>query len=151
MSSLVATAIPLTSIVGRLGLGWLGDKVDRRLVATGAFAMMGFGLLCLGYVSLDTWLLVPFIVLFSIGFGGNHALRPSLGRKYFGRTNFGTIFGLIIGIGGLGSIIGPTAAGWVYDNFGSYQGIWFVFAGLAVVAVISMLTIPLAEEKIRMS
>jgi len=141
-SSLVATVIPVLSIGSRFGLGWLGDKVDRRLVATGAFAMMGFGLLCLGYVSLDTWLLVPFIVLFSIGYGGNYTLRPSLVREYFGRTNFGTIFGLIMGIGGLGGIIGPTLAGWVYDNFGSYQGIWFVFAGLATVAIVSVLTIP---------
>jgi len=148
MSSLVATAIPLTSIGGRLGLGWLGDKVDRRLVATRAFTMMGFGLLCLGYVSTtDMWLLVPFLLLFGIGYGGSTALRPSLGREYFGRINFGTIFGLIIGIGGLGSIIGPTAAGWVYDNFGSYQGIWFVFAGLAIVAVISMLTIPVSGRE----
>ena len=152
MSSLVATAIPLTSIGGRLSFGWLADKLDRRLVAAAGFTMVGFGLLCFGYVSTGTiWRLVPFLVLFGIGYGGGNTLRVSLVREYFGRTNFGTIFGLIIGIGGLGSIIGPTAAGWIYDNFGSYQGIWFVFAGLAIVAVISVLTIPVAEEKIRMS
>ena len=141
-SGRVATAIPILSIGGRLSLGWLGDKVDRKLVATGAFVMMGFGLLCLGYVPLETWLLVPFIVLFSIGYGGNMVMRPSLGREYFGKTNFGTIFGLITVIAGLGNIIGPTLAGWVYDNWGSYQDIWFAFAGFAIVAVISMLTIP---------
>ncbi len=153
ISSLVATAIPLTSIGGRLGLGWLGDKVDRRLVAAVAFAMMGLGLLCFGYVSItDMWLLVPFLLLFGIGYGGGNTLRPSLGREYFGRTNFGAIFGLVMGIGGLGSIIGPTAAGWVYDNFSSYQGIWLVFTGLAIVAVISVLTIPpvsRGEDKIK--
>jgi len=143
ISSLVAAAIPLVSISGRLGLGWLGDKVDRKLVATGAFAMMGFGLLCFGYASTaGTWLLVPFLVLFGVGYGGSNALRPSLGREYFGRTNFGTIFGLIIGMGALGETIGPALAGWVYDNWDSYQGIWFVFAGLAAVALISMLTVP---------
>ena len=30
-SSLIATAIPLVSIVGRLALGWLGDRFHRRL------------------------------------------------------------------------------------------------------------------------
>jgi len=142
MSSLVATTIPLTSIGGRLGLGWLADKLDRRFVAAGGFTMIGLGLLCFGYISTGTiWRLVPFLVLFGIGYGGNNALRVSLAREYFGRTSFGTIFGLIMGVGALGSIIGPTVAGWVYDNWGSYQGIWLAFAGLAVVAVISVLTI----------
>jgi MFS family permease len=146
MSSLTATAIPLISIGGRLGLGWLGDKVNRRLVASGAFAIMGLGSLCFGYASdTGTWLLVPFLILFSIGYGGNNALRLSLVREYFGRTKFGTIFGLIMGINALGGIIGPTLAGWTFDNWGSYRPIWFIFAGLAAVAVISMLTTPLGR------
>ncbi|MFC2003852.1 MFS transporter [Chloroflexota bacterium] len=142
-SSLVATTTPLMSIGGRLGLGWLGDKFDRRRVAAGAFAMMGFGAFCFGYAStLGPWLLVPFLILFGIGYGGNQALRPSLTRQFFGRANFGTILGLIIGINMLGSIIGPPLAGWVFDNWGSYQGIWFVFAGLSAAALISVLTTP---------
>ena len=149
MSSLVATAIPLTSIGGRLGLGWLADKLDRRLVAAGGLTMVGLGLLCFGYVSTGTiWLLVPFLVLFGIGYGGHNALRVSLVREYFGRAGFGTVFGLIIGVGTLGSIIGPTVAGWVYDNWGSYQAIWLIFAGLAIAAVISVLTIrPMVDKK----
>jgi len=143
MSSLVATSIPLMSIGGRLGLGRLADKLDKRLIAAGGFTMVGFGLLCFGYVSTGTiWWLVPFLVLFGIGYGGGITLRVSLVREYFGRTSFGTIFGLIMGVGALGGIIGPTVAGWVYDNWGSYQAIWLVFAGLAVAAVISVLTIP---------
>ncbi len=142
-SSLVATAIPLMSVSGRLGLGWLGDKLDRRWVLAGGFAMMGFGLLCFGYVSsAGTWLLVPFLVIFGIGYGGCNALRPSLVREHFGRTSFGTVFGLMMGINMLGNMIGPPLAGWVYDNWGSYQGIWFVFAGLLVATLISILTIP---------
>jgi len=108
----------------------------------GAFAMMGLGMLCFGYASsAGTWLLVPFLVLFGIGYGGSNVLRPSLVREYFGRANFGSILGLMLGINMIGGIIGPPLAGWVYDNWGSYQGIWFVFAGLSMVALISVLTI----------
>lgn len=142
-SSLVATAVPLMSIGGRLGLGWLGDKIDRRWIIAGGFTLMGFGLLCFGLASnIGAWLLVPFLILFGIGYGGCSALRPSLAMKYFGRTNFGTVFGLIIGINTLGGIVGPPLAGWVYDNFGNYQGIWLIFAGIPVAAIISILTIP---------
>jgi len=141
-SSLVATVNPLMSIVGRLGMGWLGDKVDRRRIAAVAFAMMCLGLLCFGYAStLSVWLLVPFLILFGIGYGGSNVQRPSLVREYFGRKNFGTFFGLMVGISHLGNFVGPALAGWTFDTWGRYQGIWFVYAGLAAIAVISVLTI----------
>lgn len=141
-SSFVATAIPVISIGGRLGLGWLGDKVNRKFLAAGAFASISVGMLCFGYISTTTiWLIIPFIILFSIGYGGLNVQRPSLVRDYFGRANFGTIFGLIIGINMLGGIVGPTLAGWVYDTWGRYQGMWLVLAGLPFAALIAMLTI----------
>jgi len=141
-SSLVATGIPLMSVFGRFGFGWLGDKLNRRLVAATSFIMIGSGVLCFAYAStMSIWLLVPFLVLMGIGYGGSNALLPSLGREYFGRTNFGSIYGLMEGIGAIGAIIGPTLAGWAYDNWGSYQIIWLLLAGLAVVAMISVFTI----------
>ncbi len=142
-SSLVATAIPLMSIGGRIGIGWLGDKLNKIKVAAGSFAMVVIGLLFFGYVSTaGAWWLVPFLLFFGIGFGGTNVMRASLAREYFGRINFGAIFGLIVGISMLGGVVGPPLAGWVFDNWGSYQGIWFIFAGLAVVALISFLTTP---------
>ena len=141
-SSLVATAIPLMSIFGRLGFGWLGDKFNRRLAGTTSFIMLGSGVLCFAYAStMSIWLLVPFLVLMGIGYGGSNALLPLLGRAHFGRTNFGSIYGIMEGIGTIGGIIGPALAGWAYDNWGSYQIIWFLLAGLAVVAIIAVFTI----------
>lgn len=143
ISGLMAAGIPLASIGGRLGLGWLGDKVDKRRVAAGAFALMCGGLLCFGFISAgDTWLLVTFLILFGIGYGGNNTLRASLIREFFGRKNFGAIHGLMIGVMALGSIAGPPLAGYVFDNWGSYQPIWFVFAGLAIAALLSVITTP---------
>ncbi len=69
-SSLVATAVPLVSIIGRLGSGWLGDRFDKKRVATGCFAIMSMGLLFFSHVSNGRmWLLVPFIIPFGIGWG----------------------------------------------------------------------------------
>jgi MFS family permease len=142
-SSLIAMAIPLTSISGRLGLGWLGDRLDKRRVIAAAFAMIFGGLLCFAFASLEaTWLLVLFLILFGIGYGGNNTLRGSAVREFFGRRNFGAIHGLVIGIMMLGSITGPPLAGWVFDNWGTYQPIWFVFTGLAVAGILLALTTP---------
>jgi len=141
-SSLVASAIPLMTIGGRVGFGWLGDKLNKRLIFASAFLMMGLGLLCFEYVaSTGTWVLWLFLILFGTGVGCNHVLRVALVLEHFGRKKFGTIFGLTIGIMMVGQIIGAPLVGWFYDNWGSYQGIWIAFAGLSIVAVISALTI----------
>ncbi len=142
-SSLIASAIPLVSIGGRIGLGWLGDRIDKRRLIAGAIAMMFAGLLCFAFASPEaSWLFIPFLILYGVGYGGNNTLRASVLSEFFGRRNFGTIHGLVIGIMMLGSITGPPLAGWVFDKWHSYQPIWFVFAGLAVAALVSAATTP---------
>ncbi|MFC1847357.1 MFS transporter [Chloroflexota bacterium] len=141
-AGMVATAIPLMSIPGRITTGWLGDKFNKRLVAIYSFSIMGGGVFLFGLVSnTGTWILVPFLILFGTGYGGCNVLRASLGREYFGRANFGAIFGLMVGINAIGGIIGPTLAGWAYDSWGSYQTTWFLLAGLDVIALILVLTL----------
>jgi len=143
ISSLVASAIPLLSIGGRLGFGWLGDKVDKRQIMADSFAMMGLGLLCFEYASTGwTWLLVSFIILFSIGFGGSHIMRAAMLREYFGRRRFGTIFGSATGVMMIGNIVGAPLAGWAFDNWGSYQSVWSALACLAIISIVLTTTTP---------
>ena len=148
-ASLVATLIPLMSVFGRLGFGWLGDKFSKRLMATASFIMIGAGILCFAYAStMSIGLLVPFLVLMGIGYGGTNAILPPLGREYFGRTNFGSIYGIMEGIGTIGGIIGPAIAGWAYDNWGSYHTVWLWLAGLVVIPLISFFTITPVENTV---
>ena len=146
-SSLVAMLIPLISVFGRLGFGLLGDKFNKRLVASASFVLIGAGALCLAYISLtNIWLIVLFLVLMGTGYGGTNGILPPLGREYFGRTHFGSIYGLMEGIGTIGGIIGPAIAGWAYDNWNSYYTVWLWLAGLMVVPVIPVFTITPIEN-----
>jgi len=142
-SSLIASVIPLTSIGGRIGLGWLGDRLEKKRLMAGAFAMICGGLLCFGFATSESnLLLIPFLILYSIGYGGNMTLRASILSEFFGRSNFGAIHGFVIGIMMLGSIAGPPLAGWVFDKWHNYQPIWFALAGLAVAAIVAAATTP---------
>jgi MFS family permease len=130
------------SIAGRIGMGWFGDKVERRYVAAGAFAMMGFGLLCFGLATnVGTWILLPFLAFFGIGYGGSGVLRAAMGSDLFGRKNYGTIFGFLIGMTWVGGMIGPPLAGWVFDHWGSYNNIWHIYASLSIFALICVLLV----------
>lgn len=147
-SSLVASAIPLTSIVGRLSFGWLGDKFDKRRVTTLGFIFTSLGLLSFGYIAnAGTWLLVPSLVLIGLGWGGPVPMMPALLREYFGRVRLATVLGLVMGVAALCGMAGPPLAGLVFDILGSYQVVWFAFAGLVVAGMISLLTTPSVGEK----
>ena len=137
-AALVATAIPLISIIGRLGGGWLGDIFDKRYAMAGAYSLAGAGLLFLSYAQ-TPGLIIPFLIIFPLSWGAQ-VMRGSTVREYFGRASFGRLTGIMMGIIAVGSIIGPFLAGWTYDTLGTYQPIWFIFAGISVISVVLMLT-----------
>jgi len=137
---IIAGAIPLLSIIGRFGLGWLGDVFDKRYVMALATAFIGLGSLAFSYMHVR-WAIVPFLLLFPLGFGGCVILRGSILREYFGRDSFGKMIGVTFGSSSVGGIIGPTLAGWVFDTVGSYQPIWLVFCGFSGLAAVLVLRI----------
>lgn len=150
-SSLVASAIPLVSIGGRLSFGWFGDRFDKRWVTALGLALISLSLLCFSYVAtVGTWLLAPFIIFFGIGYGGPVPMSAALVREYFGKARLGTILGLATGIAYIGSIVGPPLAGWVFDSFGSYQGAWFTILGVSIAGIVSLITTPSISNTIQM-
>jgi MFS family permease len=128
-AGLVAGAIPLIGIIGRFGLGWLGDVFDKRHVLAASMGLISVGLLAFSYVHVR-WAIVPFLLLFPMGHGGSMVTRGSILREYFGRDSFGKMIGVIMGAAAVGGIIGPTLAGWVFDTVGSYHPIWLLLCGL---------------------
>jgi len=145
VSCFAASAIPLTSIFGRLSFGWLGDRFHRRRVSAVGFALMGVGLLLFGYAGAGhAWLLVPFLIFFGTGWGGNVTMRAAMVREYFGRERFGTMHGFLVGFMMLGNIAGAPVVGWFFDKCGSYEGVWFAVAALPIAAVCIVSTAPKA-------
>jgi MFS family permease len=146
-AALVATAIPLFSLIGRFGFGWLGDIFDKRYVLGGTYCLMGLGMLAFSYAHVG-WLIFPFLILFSSGYGGVMSLRGAILREYFGAASFGRAVGILMGISSIGGIVGPALAGWTFDSFGSYHVIWITFSGLTGVAIAAILMIGSARISI---
>ena len=112
------------------------------------FALMIIGLLFFGSLTHGwLWMLVPFIIIFGIGWGGSVTMRATLLREYFGRTRFGTVYGFVIGIAMLGNIAGPPLAGWIFDKWGTYQWAWFVLAFACLIGLFIVLSIPSVHKK----
>jgi len=144
LAGVIASAIPVVSILGRLSFGWLADRHGSKTFAVIAFGMMSAGGILLAFnTNLYSWVLVVFVLLFGIGFGASVVLRVSLLRESFASARFGTILGIAEAIAMVGGLIGPPLAGWVFDEFGSYQYMWYAVAGLTLAALVLMKTMPL--------
>jgi sugar phosphate permease len=144
----ITMLVALSTIGSRLGFGWLADRRERKtLVVVGFAAMLISFVLFLNVSDQAFWLIIPFIILYSMGHGGNNALRPPLIISYFGRGNFGTVMGLMMGFCSIGSIVGAPLAGLVWDTMGTYDLAWYVGMGIAVVGMIFIWSLPKAEPK----
>lgn len=150
-AGLIAGAVPLVSIAGRLLFGWLSDLFDKRLVMAWAFTCMGSGMLVLPYVGTD-YLVFLFLIPFSMGIGGITVLRGAILREYYGRDSFGKMIGIVMGFGAAGGIVGPTLAGFVFDTIGNYQIVWSwfsgcIFLGIFLIIMMGEPPVPTGDKK----
>jgi MFS family permease len=144
--ALVAMFIPLSSIAGRLGFGWLADLFDRRylLVLCLLFESIGLALLSQARVM---WHLITFLAFFGPALGGAVVLRSIILREHFGRRTLGSVQGLITALMTIGAIVGPAYAGWVFDVRGGYQIVWLTFTGAILAGIPPVLAIRKASER----
>ena len=119
--------------VGRVMFGFLADRWGRdRLVVT-SFVMSIGGIGCLLMVQEPgpALFLYAFVTLFGISFGARGPIMTAMAAGHFGGPAFGTIFGSITLAHGLGTALGPWAAGFLFDRAGDYR-VTFVLAMLSL-------------------
>jgi len=133
-SASIAATMPLVSIIGRVGLGWLSDVFDKRYVLAVGFSLMAGGMLAISYTPVFKFFPL-FILPFSIGHGGCPSVRAALLREYFGRAAYGKIMGMMTAITMIGGIVGPILAGSVFDIQGSYRSLWVGFSAVLAMAI----------------
>ncbi|KAL3853196.1 hypothetical protein ACJMK2_016757 [Sinanodonta woodiana] len=133
------SAIGIANTIGRVLLGWLGDrpKVNRFVLYNMTLVVAGtttvLSLFCVNYV-----LLVINFVVFGIALGGYVALCPIVLSDLFGEDSIADSFGFSCFVGGVCSLVGSPFAGWLFDKTGRYDltfiatGIGLAFSGLVM-------------------
>lgn len=135
----VMSIVFICSGVGRVGGGYLLDRMDYRIVLAAVAAMMGIGLLYLQVVDVKSfWATLPFALLFGISFGCLVPMRGAVGSIMFGTRTIGGILGVLQGSSVGAGVVGPLVMGVIFDLNGNYSvAIW----GLIV---ISALMVPMS-------
>jgi MFS family permease len=143
--ALLIGMVGIGSTVGRFLVGALADRLGRLNV----FVMCFVGVACtffLWLLSAEFWLLGLFALTFGSFYGGFVALLPALTVDYFGtRAAAGTI-GVLYSSVGIGTLLGPPFAGFIFDEFSSYA--YAIVAGelMACVAVAIAMCLPEPQQ-----
>ena len=108
------------SILGRIALGSLSDKIGRRVCFFIAYLLMAVMMLWL-MEARQPWQFYLFSAIFGFSYGGCIPLFPAIIADWFGTKSHGTIYGAIMLATGIGGALGPLLAGYIHDTKGSYS------------------------------
>ena len=111
--------IGIGSTLGRFFLGGLADKVGRPAFLLAMFAGMAAAL-AVWAASTGFLALAGFALLFGLFYGGWVAIMPPVVTDLFGNRQVGGIIGVLYTSVAVGTLLGPTAAGYLFDASGSY-------------------------------
>jgi MFS family permease len=131
----VVSFIVVSSSVGRYGFGWLGDRFNKKWLLVVLFLIQPIAIFSLLRVRL-LMDIIPFVILYSISYGGTMVVKATVTGDYYGRHNYGKIFGMIQGFSTFGGIAGPIIAGLMYDINGTYQMAFISFAVMMAVTAL---------------
>ena len=116
---LLLSMIGVGSTAGRFLLGGAADRMGRGRTLAAMFVGMGLAL-GLWAFSKSFALLAAFALIYGIFYGGWVAVLPAVVMDRFGGRNISGIIGVLYTSVAIGTLIGPTAAGFVYDLTHSY-------------------------------
>ena len=112
-------AIGVGSTAGRFLLGDLADRLGRAFSFLVMFIGMGLSF-AIWLFATSFWPLAAFALIFGVFYGGFVALAPAIVIDYFGARNASSIIGILYTSVALGTLIGPSAAGYAFDLSHSY-------------------------------
>jgi len=131
-----ADAISLTTacaVIGRILLGVLLGRVDRRIVAAGNFAMQACGVTLLAVGSTIT-VLLPGCILFGLGVGGLLLLPPLIAQQDFAPSDVPRVVALVTAVNQAVFAFAPAILGVLREISGSYALPFLIAAGLQFLA-----------------
>jgi MFS family permease len=133
----VISLVLTCSIVGRLLMGWLADRLARRTVMLIIYLLVASAIPLL-FLASSRPSIYLFAAMFGIGLGGEYLIIPLMAADLFGVAVLGRVMGIVVTADGVAEAISPMAVGYLRDVTGSYA---VGFSALVAVALVGALAI----------
>lgn len=132
LAASVVGAVAGISVVGNMGVGWLGDRIQTRHLMSALQLCMGLGFVLL-LTKLGTPAYYGYSLLFGIGFGGTIVMSSAAMQNYYGPASFSAIIGVAMPIAKIIGSLSPIVLGGIKDLTGSFV------PGFLVMVVVGLL------------
>jgi MFS family permease len=135
-AGILVIILAVSNVIGRLLIGYLGDKLEKRYCFAISVGIHSVGILFFALAH-TAGQFIPSLLAMGIGYGGLIPLRPAIQSEFFGIRSFATIQGFLMISVTIGTILAPLFAGWMFDIMGTYR------TALLILSAITLFAIPL--------
>jgi MFS-type transporter involved in bile tolerance (Atg22 family) len=146
-SANIISIILASSIAGRLLMGWLADRFNKKYVMILIYTLVA-GSISLLFIAGTPSVIYFFAFIFGIGLGGDYMIIPLMAAELFGVKIMGRVMGLILTFDGLSEAFSPMLVGWLRDVSGSYSRGFIALMVLGITGIIAISMLPLKKKKI---
>jgi sugar phosphate permease len=133
--------ILISSLFGRLLMGWLADRFQKKYVMLLIYMIVGCSIPLLFLASSRPFLYL-FAVLFGIGLGGDYMIIPLMAAELFGVRVLGRLMGVVLTADGVAEALAPVIVAKTRDSTGSYATGFSILIALALIGAMAIALLP---------
>ena len=137
----VLSLILISSLCGRLLMGWLADRFPKKYVMLLIYLIVGCSIPLL-FLASNRPFLYLFAVLFGIGLGGDYMIIPLMAAELFGVKVLGRLMGVVLTADGVAEALAPVIVAKTRDSTGSYAIGFTILIALALVGAMAVALLP---------
>jgi len=134
---IVLSTVTGSTLLGKVALGVLGDRIDPRYIWAATMAVFGAGLLML-IDSHTMWAAYTFSVSIGLGFGGGLVCMMAVLSNYYGKQVFASAAGLAALANTVVSAVAAPIGGRIRDVLGTFSPMLYFLAGWCFVAAVAL-------------
>ena len=137
----VISLILLSSLAGRLLMGWLADLIPRKYVMILIYLIVALAIPLLLVHDFPARIYI-FSVIFGIGLGGDYMIIPLMAGDLFGVRLLGRTMGIILVADGVAESLFPMFLGAMHDAYKSYSLSFIILICVAITGAVIVSFLP---------
>jgi MFS family permease len=141
----VMSFVLLSSLAGRLLMGWLADLIRRKYVMMLIYIIVASAIPLLLMPDFPGRIYI-FAVIFGIGLGGDYMIIPLMAGDLFGIRALGRTMGIILVADGVAESMFPMLVGRLYDSASSYTPGFIVLICVALTGSVIISFLPKLQQ-----
>src|SRR3712207_4629363 len=132
----LVSIISIANGAGRFLWAWLSDAIGRKWVFFAMFLLQAALFLLLPILGTAFFMLAVLAFVIVSCYGGGFGTMPAFAAVYFGPTNVGKIYGLMLTAWGFGGVLGPLLISRVIDTTDSYTLAFYIIAAIMIASAV---------------